>query len=106
MLFGKGSTGGVVNQVSKSPLLIDQHEASYTYGTGNTHRITGDFNFITGENAAFRLNAMVQESDNFGAKQDKRGIAPSFSWGIGTRDEFSIGAYYLTTEGRTIYNHP
>ena len=28
MLFGKGSTGGVVNQVSKSPLLIDQHEAS------------------------------------------------------------------------------
>ncbi len=106
MLFGKGSTGGVVNQVSKSPLLIDQHEASYTYGTGNTHRITGDFNFITGENAAFRLNAMVQESDNFGAKQDKRGIAPSFSWGIGTRDEFSIGAYYLTTEGRPIYNHP
>jgi catecholate siderophore receptor len=106
MLFGKGSTGGVVNQVSKSPLLIDQHEASYTYGTGNTHRITGDFNFITGENAAFRLNAMVQESDNFGAKQDKRGIAPSFAWGIGTRDEFSIGAYYLTTEGRPIYNHP
>ena len=49
---------------------------------------------------------MVQESDNFGAKQDKRGIAPSFSWGIGTRDEFSIGAYYLTTEGRPIYNHP
>lgn len=106
MLFGKGSTGGVVNQVNKAPLLIDQHEASYTYGTGNTHRITGDFNFITGENAAFRLNAMVQESDNFGAKQDKRGIAPSFSWGIGTRDEFSIGAYYLTTEGRPIYNHP
>ncbi len=28
------------------------------------------------------------------------------SWGIGTRDEFSIGAYYLTTEGRPIYNHP
>ena len=49
---------------------------------------------------------MVQESDNFGAKQDKRGIAPSFAWGIGTRDEFSIGAYYLTTEGRPIYNHP
>ncbi|MEG2632854.1 MAG: TonB-dependent receptor plug domain-containing protein, partial [Comamonas sp.] len=34
MLFGKGSTGGVVNQVNKAPLLIDQHEISYTLGTG------------------------------------------------------------------------
>ncbi len=106
MLFGKGSTGGVVNQVSKAPLLIDQHEASYTYGTGNYHRATGDFNFVTGENAAFRLNAMVQDADNYGAKQNKRGIAPTFTWGIGTRDEFSIGLYYLKAEGRPIYNHP
>lgn len=106
MLFGKGSTGGVVNQVNKYPLLIDQHEAAYTFGTGNYHRTTGDFNFMTGENAALRLNAMVQEADNYGARQDKRGIAPMFAWGIGTRDEFSIGLYYLESKGRPIYNHP
>ena len=106
MLFGKGSTGGVVNQVNKAPLLIDQHEASYTYGTGQYHRATGDFNFKTGENAAFRLNAMVQEFDNYGAKQDKRGIAPTFAWGIGTRDEFSVGLYYLDVQGRPTYNSP
>ena len=106
MLFGKGSTGGIVNQVNKYPLLIDQHEAGYTFGTGQFHRATGDFNFKTGENAAFRLNAMVQEYDNYGAKQDKRGIAPTFAWGIGTRDEFSIGLYYLESKGRPLYNHP
>ena len=106
MLFGKGSTGGVVNQVNKYPLLIDQHEAAYTFGTGQYHRATGDFNFKTGENAALRLNAMVQEYDNYGAKQDKRGIAPTFAWGIGTRDEFSIGLYYLESKGRPLYNHP
>ncbi|RQO80627.1 TonB-dependent siderophore receptor [Acidovorax sp. FJL06] len=106
MLFGKGSTGGVVNQVNKYPLLIDQHEAAYTFGSGKYHRATGDFNFKTGENSAFRLNAMVQEADNYGAKQDKRGIAPTFAWGIGTRDEFSIGLYYLESKGRPLYNHP
>lgn len=106
MLFGKGSTGGVVNQVNKAPLLIDQHEVSYTLGTGNFHRLTGDFNIKTGENAAVRLNAMVHNSDNFGAAQDKRGIAPTFTWGIGTRDEFSIGLYYLDVKGRPIYNSP
>lgn len=106
MLFGKGSTGGVVNQVNKAPLLMDQHEASYTIGTGNEHRVTGDFNFKTGENAALRVNAMVHNADNHGATQKKRGIAPTFSWGIGTRDEFSVGLYYLDIQGRPSYNHP
>ncbi|WP_116005949.1 TonB-dependent siderophore receptor [Simplicispira sp. 110] len=106
MLFGKGSTGGVVNQVNKAPLLIDQHEVSYTLGTGKENRLTGDFNFKTGENAALRLNALVHDSDNDGAKQDKRGIAPTFAWGIGTRDEFSIGLYALDVKGRPSYNSP
>ncbi len=106
MLFGKGSTGGVVNQVNKAPLLMNQHEASYTYGTGQYHRLTGDFNFVTGENAALRLNAMVHDADNHGARQKKQGLAPTFSWGVGTRDEFSVGLYYLNVEGRPLYNHP
>ncbi|MGP1628628.1 MAG: TonB-dependent receptor, partial [Giesbergeria sp.] len=106
MLFGKGSTGGVVNQVNKAPLLLDQHEVSYTLGTGSEHRLTGDFNFKTGENAALRLNALVHDADNYGAKQDKRGIAPTFAWGVGTRDEFSIALYYLDVKGRPSYNHP
>lgn len=106
MLFGKGSTGGVVNQVNKMPLLMDQHEASYTLGTGQQHRLTGDFNFLTGENAAFRINALVHDEKNFGAKQKKLGIAPTYSWGVGTRDEFSIGLYALDIQGRPLYDHP
>ena len=106
MLFGKGSTGGVVNQVNKTPLLLDQHELSYTLGTGNEHRLTGDFNVKTGDDAAFRINAMLHNADNYGAKQDKRGIAPSFRWGIGTQNEFSVSLYYLDIKGRPNYNHP
>lgn len=106
MLFGKGSTGGVVNQVNKMPLLMDQHEASYTLGTGQQHRLTGDFNFLTGENAALRINALVHDEKNFGAKQKKLGIAPTYSWGVGTRDEFSVGLYALDIQGRPLYDHP
>lgn len=106
MLFGKGSTGGVVNQVSKQPFLVNQHEVDYTLGTGNLHRLTGDFNLVTGENAALRLNAMVHDADNWGAKQRKVGIAPTYRWGIGTRDEFSVGLFHLDIEGRPLYNHP
>jgi catecholate siderophore receptor len=106
MLFGKGSTGGVVNQVSKQPFLLDQHEVTTTVGSGREARLTGDFNFMTSEDSAFRLNAMVHEEDNYGAKVSKRGIAPSYRWGIGSRDEFSVGLYHLESEGRPNYNHP
>lgn len=106
MLFGKGSTGGVVNQVSKVPFLMDQHEATYTVGTGKEHRLTGDFNFRLSEDSAFRLNAMVHDADNDGAEVKKRGAAPTYRWGIGTRNEFSVGLYHLEVEGRPNYNHP
>lgn len=106
MLFGKGSTGGVVNQVSKMPMLMEQKEVSYTFGTGREHRLTGDFNIQTGKNAALRLNALLHNEYNSGAFKKKRGIAPTYSWGIGSADEFSIGAYYLEVHGRPLYNHP
>jgi catecholate siderophore receptor len=106
MLFGKGSTGGVVNQVSKQPFLLDQHEVTTTLGTGREARLTGDFNLMTGEDSALRLNAMVHEENNYGASVSKRGIAPTYRWGIGSRNEFSVGLYHLESEGRPNYNHP
>lgn len=106
MLFGKGSTGGVVNQVNKAPKLLEEHELSLTVGSGNQRRLTGDFNWVTGEDAALRLNVMTHQADNWGAKVDKKGIAPTLRWGIGERDEYSVGLYHLETDGRPLYNHP
>ena len=106
MLFGKGSTGGVVNQVSKQPFLMDQHEVDVTVGSGNELRVTGDFNLKTGEDSALRINAMTHEADHQGASIDKKGIAAGYRWGIGSRDEFSVGLYHLETDGQPLYNHP
>ena len=106
MLFGKGSTGGVVNQVNKHPFLMDQNEVNVTAGSGNMRRITGDFNQQTGESAAVRLNVMDHQADNWGAKVDKKGVAGAYRWGIGERDEYSVGLYHLQTNGRPLYNQP
>ena len=48
MLFGRGSTGGVVNQVHKQALLTDVSEVSASVGSGDYLRMTGDFNLRTG----------------------------------------------------------
>lgn len=106
MLFGRGSTGGVVNQVSKQPFLFDQHEIDATVGSGKDYRLTGDFNIKTGESSAFRVNAMVQDAERWGATIDKKGIAPTYRFGIGEKNEFSVGLYHLEFDNRPLYNHP
>lgn len=106
MLFGRGSTGGVVNQVSKQPYLMTQHEVETTVGTGKMVRLTGDFNIQTSDTAALRINAMVHEADNRGASVSKRGIAPTYRWGIGTADEFTASLYHLQYDNNPTYNHP
>lgn len=108
MLFGRGSTGGAVNQVSKQPRAIDENEISTTLGSHNYRRVTGDFNIQTGENAALRINAMATKGDNNGAGSsiDKKGIAAAYRFGIGTADEFSLGLYDLQNNNGMNYGMP
>lgn len=106
MLFGKGSTGGVVNQVSKQPFMMDQKEVEITIGSGREKRLTGDFNIKTGDDSALRINTLLHDADHWGATVNKKGIAPSYRWGIGLQDEFSIGLYHLETHSTPLYNHP
>ena len=53
VLFGRGSTGGVINQVSKQPLLSPVTAGTGTLGTDGTRRLTLDFSRpIEGSTAA------------------------------------------------------
>lgn len=106
MLFGRGSTGGAVNQVSKQPMLMTEHEVAVTMGSGEYLRGTADLNFRTGENAALRLNAMQTLGNQAGLRTDKVGFAPTYRFGIGTADEFSVGAYYLKNDNGIHYGLP
>ena len=106
MLFGRGSTGGAVNQVSKQPQLLNQNEIAFTAGSLGYVRSTADFNLKTGADAALRLNAMLTRADNAGAKIDKWGVAPTWRFGIGTADEVSVGLYHLVNENGVHYGLP
>jgi catecholate siderophore receptor len=108
MLFGRGSTGGAVNQVSKVPQLLTEHEVSTTLGNHDFRRVTGDFNIRTGENAAMRINAMATKADNngAGASIDKKGLAAAWRGGIGTADEFLASFYYLDNNNGMNYGLP
>ena len=108
MLFGRGSTGGAVNQVSKAPRLIDEHQVDLTLGSHQYVRATGDFNIQTGESSALRLNAMATKADNNGAGSslDKRGAAIAYRSGIGEKDEFLASLYHLDNNNGINYGMP
>jgi len=109
MLFGRGSTGGVANQVSKQPRLTNSNEISGTIGSGQYARLEGDFNLKTGDQSALRIATMWTGSGAFGqygAGLDKKGIAPSFRWGIGSNDEFLASLYYLDNHNGINYGMP
>ncbi len=108
MLFGRGSTGGAVNQVNKLPRLITEHEVATTVGNHGYKRLTGDFNIKTGDNAALRINAMSTSADNNGAGSslDKKGLALSYRLGIGTADEFLASLYHLDNNNGMNYGMP
>ena len=106
MLFGKGSTGGVVNQVTKQPFLMDRYEGELSLGSGKHRRVQADLNKQLSSNSAVRLNAMVQHTDNWGAQDNREGVAASWRTGIGERNEFQVDLYHLNNRERPTNNHP
>lgn len=94
MLFGRGSTGGVINQVSKKPGLTPRYEVGGTIGTDDRYRSTVDINQPLSDTAAFRINAFGQSmhsSRDIMSSKDW-GVAPSLRLGIGTPTEITISA--------------
>ena len=107
MLFGRGSTGGVVNQVSSQAFLDNAHRADFTVGSDGLLRFVGDFNLQTGETSALRINLMRTSADNNnGRGLDKEGAALNYRYGVGTRDEFFAGLYYLNNDNGIQYGLP
>jgi len=112
MLFGRGSTGGAVNQVSKRPRAQDEkeneNEVTTTLGSYSYRRVTGDFTIRTGEEAALRINAMATKANNNGAGSsiDKKGIALAYRFGIDTADDVTVNLYALDNNNGINYGMP
>jgi catecholate siderophore receptor len=89
VLFGRGSTGGAINQVSKAPLLTELEAVTANIGTNDLYRATADFNVPIGATTAFRINLMGESSqvaDRDLVRNRRWGIAPSLAFGIGAQD--------------------
>ncbi len=111
VLFGRGSTGGSVNQVTKQPQIAPITQGSISFGTDGTKRITTDVNrAITGlEGSAIRLNLMANENGTAGrdSVENRRfGFAPSVAFGLGTPTRINLDYYHIQADDIPDYGIP
>ncbi|HUN48239.1 MAG TPA: TonB-dependent siderophore receptor, partial [Stellaceae bacterium] len=112
ILFGRGSTGGVINQVSKQPGLDPFQAGSVSFGTDNTKRTTVDVNQPIPElaqGAAIRLDAMLHDSqvaDRDVGEYQRYGVAPAVALGLGTPTRLNLNFFHQTEEDVPDYGLP
>jgi catecholate siderophore receptor len=114
MLFGRGQAGGVINQVSKTPMLYGINKVGFGVGTDGFLESKADFNQRIGETTALRLNFMAREEGSSrenpvtGTTPEihRQGFAPSIAFGLGTDHEVTLSHFWLKTYDRADYGVP
>jgi len=106
---GRGSTGGTINLVTKTPNVRSLYGGTLSFGTDKTKRITTDINVPFKDRYAFRLNLMGHDSGVAGrdvVKNQRWGIAPSLATGLGTRSRFIFSYFHLKQDNIPDYGIP
>ncbi len=110
--FGRGSTGGVLNQATKAPSLNALFSGGVDFGTDLTRRVTADIDVPTpalGSGAAFRLNLMGNEgnvAERDVARNRRFGLAPSLSLGLDTATRWTFSYFHQTADDIPDYGIP
>ena len=110
--FGRGSTGGVINQESKVPQATPHVDVQAQFGTNLERRVAVDINepissFADG--TAFRMNAMTVESGVAGrpfVENRRYGLAPSVTIGLNSPTRFTLSYFHLTENDTPDYGLP
>jgi catecholate siderophore receptor len=92
-MFGRGSTGGAINTISKRPRLDDFASVDLYAGNGDSYRALADVNHAFGATSAGRLALMatsagVVERDLI--YSHRWGAAGGVGFGLGTDTEVSV----------------
>lgn len=97
MIFGRGASGGAVNRVSKEAGWDPVREIKLSYGAYNQKRTSIDIGNGINDVAAFRLNAVYEDTDSYrsGVNLKRYGVNPTFTITPTDNTKITIGAEYF-----------
>ena len=109
VLFGRGSTGGAINSVSKKPRLDPLQSADASVGSDGLGRVTADVNAPLSTSSALRVNAMAHTSGTAGRDEvysQRGGVSAVVALGLGTATQGTLGFVHQSDWGRPDYGAP
>jgi len=109
MLFGRGSTGGVINQVSKTPTDEKRTAINVNVGNDSTLRGTLDANRPLSDTAAVRINLMAHRSevaDRDVTQAERYGVAPSLAVDLGSATRLTLSYMHQSADNVPDYGLP
>lgn len=108
---GRGSAGGSINQISKTPGLDRFVAGTVGLGSPAYARATLDANLpLTGiDGAALRVNLLAHDADAPGRDEvysRRWGVAPTLAFGLETDTRLTLGWYHLEQDNMPDYGVP
>lgn len=98
---GRGGAGGSINLSTKKAKADNFIMGDVGLGTDQHKRATLDLNRKLGETTGLRLNAMVHDAEvpgRNGPENQRWGLAPSVTFGMGTPTEVTLSWQHLQTD--------
>lgn len=97
VLYGRGSSGGIINRITKKPHDKASGSITATVGSYDFYRIEADVNQPLGDAGAFRINAAKQDSHSFREEDfiEREFIAPSLSLNLSEDTKLTLQLEHL-----------
>ncbi|SCB07234.1 TonB-dependent receptor [Cupriavidus alkaliphilus] len=108
VLYGRGSSGGLINRVTKKP-GIDVTDFALSYGMWADRRAEADVGRVFADGAAaFRVTGAVQKANSYRSQQflDRAAIAPSLELRVAPETTVLFQADYLEDRRVTDFGIP
>ncbi|MCJ1886600.1 TonB-dependent siderophore receptor [Pseudomonas sp. LA21] len=98
VLYGRGSSGGLINSISKTPGFAPKHEIGMSVGSEGERRTQFDTGWADPQtNQAYRVTGAFEDSDTYrdDGYIDRKALAPSAYFRLSDDLELNLGASYL-----------
>lgn len=103
MIFGRGGSGGLINRVTKQADWSESKELSLALGSWGNERLTGDYDQVLSDTAAFRITGLYEDSESYRdyVQLERWAVNPTLTFRASDATTFAAG-YEHFDDDRTV----
>lgn len=109
VLYGRGSSGGLINRITKQPEFAPRYELGTVIGSFNQRRVEWDLgDRFAGGAASVRVNGAIERADSYRSQQflQREAVSPSLALRLSSDTRVVLQADHLSDRRVTDFGIP